>query len=126
LFCFPFIFLSPKFPAGSSKSVPEQEFPGVIWLIDWLCERAFRSRLTLREEGQAQPLRRRPTDLPQVRLCQTATEIVNAILPNRSCNSMHVYEVRPRKDKRGVDLISAVLPFGRLWYGGPNAIRQCS
>ncbi len=35
---------------------------------------------------------------------------------------MHVYEVRPRKDKRGVDLISDVLPFGRLWYGEPNAI----
>jgi hypothetical protein len=33
-----------------------------------------------------------------------------------------VYEVRPRKDKRGVDLISDVLPFGRLWYGEPNAI----
>jgi hypothetical protein len=30
--------------------------------------------------------------------------------------------VRPRKDKRGVDLISDVLPFGRLWYAGPNAI----
>jgi hypothetical protein len=28
---------------------------------------------------------------------------------------MHVYEVRPRKDKRGVDLISDALPFGRLW-----------
>ena len=27
---------------------------------------------------------------------------------------MHLYEVRPRKDKRGVDLISDVLPFGRL------------
>jgi hypothetical protein len=35
---------------------------------------------------------------------------------------MHVYEVRPRKDKRGVDLISDALPFGRLWYGEPNAI----
>ena len=29
--------------------------------------------------------------------------------------------MRPRKDKRGVDLISDVLPFGRLWYGEPNA-----
>ena len=29
---------------------------------------------------------------------------------------MHVYEVRPRKDKRGVDLISVALPFGGLWY----------
>ena len=27
---------------------------------------------------------------------------------------MHVYEVRPRKDRRGVDLISDALPFGRL------------
>jgi hypothetical protein len=34
----------------------------------------------------------------------------------------HVYEVRPRKDKRGVDLISDVLPFGRLWYGDTNAV----
>jgi hypothetical protein len=34
----------------------------------------------------------------------------------------HIYEVRPRKDKRGVDLISDLLPFGRLWYGEPNAI----
>jgi hypothetical protein len=30
---------------------------------------------------------------------------------------MDVYEVRPRKDKRGVDLISDAPPFGRLWYG---------
>jgi hypothetical protein len=29
---------------------------------------------------------------------------------------MHTYEVRPRKDKRGFDLISDALPFGRLWY----------
>jgi len=34
----------------------------------------------------------------------------------------HSYEVRPRKDKRGIDLISNALPFGRLWYGEPNAI----
>jgi len=33
----------------------------------------------------------------------------------------HIYEVRPRPDHRGVDLISDVLPFGRLWYGEPNA-----
>jgi hypothetical protein len=36
-------------------------------------------------------------------------------------HSIHVYEVRPRKDKRGVDLISDVLPLGWLWYDGPNA-----
>jgi hypothetical protein len=34
----------------------------------------------------------------------------------------HSYEVRPRKDKRGVDLISHALPFGRLWYAELNAI----
>jgi hypothetical protein len=28
----------------------------------------------------------------------------------------HLFEVKPRKDHRGVDLISDVLPFGRLWY----------
>ena len=33
-----------------------------------------------------------------------------------------VYEVRPRKDHRGVDLIYDVLPFGRLWYHGPGAV----
>jgi hypothetical protein len=33
--------------------------------------------------------------------------------------SLHVYEVRPRKDKRGVDLISDALPFDRLWYREP-------
>jgi hypothetical protein len=36
--------------------------------------------------------------------------------------SMETHEVRPRKDHRGVDLISDVLPFGRLWYGELNAI----
>ena len=36
--------------------------------------------------------------------------------------SVHVYEVRSRRDKRGLDLISDALPFGRLWYGEPNAV----
>jgi hypothetical protein len=40
---------------------------------------------------------------------------------------MHAYEVRPRKDKRGVDLISDALPFGRLWVcvaSQPNQQRK--
>ena len=37
-------------------------------------------------------------------------------------NPQHVYEVRPRKDQRGFDLISGALPFGRLWYAEPDAI----
>src|SRR5215216_4931171 len=40
---------------------------------------------------------------------------------NRGMNA-HVYEARLRKDDRGVDLISDALPFGRLWYGEPDAI----
>src|SRR5215471_13918180 len=34
--------------------------------------------------------------------------------------SQHVYEVRPRKDKRGVELVSDVLPCGWVWYTGPR------
>jgi hypothetical protein len=32
----------------------------------------------------------------------------------------HVYDVRLRIDKRGFDLISEALPFGRLWYSESN------
>jgi hypothetical protein len=39
---------------------------------------------------------------------------------------VHVYEVRPRKDKRGFDLTSDVLPFGRLRYGEPNAVANAT
>jgi len=60
--------------------------------------------------------------------CADRARIVLHHLPSGVSASMtstipaHVYEIRPRKDKRGVDLISDVLPFGRLWYGDPNAI----
>jgi hypothetical protein len=37
-------------------------------------------------------------------------------------STKRVYEVRPRKDKRGFHLSSDALPFGRLWYGEPDAI----
>jgi hypothetical protein len=36
----------------------------------------------------------------------------------------HTYEIRPRKDKDGLDLISESLPFGRLWYSVPDAINN--
>jgi hypothetical protein len=39
--------------------------------------------------------------------------VIECLTPMQS--TIHVYEVRPRKDKRGVDLISDALPFGRLW-----------
>src|SRR5215472_8200855 len=37
-------------------------------------------------------------------------------LKDRSATDHHVYEATPRKDHRGVDLISNPLPFARLWY----------
>ena len=40
---------------------------------------------------------------------------------NKSCNRLQ-QESRSGKDKRGVDVTSGALPFGRLWYGEPNAI----
>jgi hypothetical protein len=30
--------------------------------------------------------------------------------------------MKRRRDKHGVDLISDALPFGRLWYGEPDAV----
>jgi hypothetical protein len=36
--------------------------------------------------------------------------------------STHLYEIRARADKHGVDLISDVLPYSPLWYAGTNAI----
>ena len=39
-------------------------------------------------------------------------------------SSQHVYEVRPRKDRRGIDLIGEWLPLGVLWFEGPDAIKD--
>ena len=35
---------------------------------------------------------------------------------------MHVYEIRPHADRRGFDLISYPLPFGRLVNGEPHDV----
>jgi hypothetical protein len=34
-----------------------------------------------------------------------------------------VYEVRPRRDSDGFDLISDVFRYGPIWYAGPDAVR---
>lgn len=47
--------------------------------------------------------------------------------PNKlkhSTPSVQVYEIRPRTDKHGFDLISDAMPYSPLWYRGPNAIRD--
>jgi len=41
---------------------------------------------------------------------------------NDAMQPTYVYEAHPRKDHRGVDLISDALPFGRLSYGELNAV----
>ncbi|HJY54591.1 MAG TPA: hypothetical protein VKD89_11240 [Candidatus Udaeobacter sp.] len=35
-----------------------------------------------------------------------------------------VYEVRPRKDREGFDLISDLFRYGPIWYAGPDALRN--
>ncbi len=54
--------------------------------------------------------------------CANVPKLAIPLAVMTSTRSAHVYEVRPLKDKRGVDLISDVLPFGRLWYAEPNAV----
>jgi hypothetical protein len=34
-----------------------------------------------------------------------------------------VYEIRPREDRDGFDLISDQLRYGPIWYAGPDAVR---
>jgi len=50
------------------------------------------------------------------------TKTVTNRWPRMMTSSQHVFEIRSRKDHHGVDLISDALPFGRLWYGEPNAV----
>jgi hypothetical protein len=44
--------------------------------------------------------------------------------PKRSTIRTDVYEIRPRADKDGVDLVSDTLPYSPMWYRGPKAIRD--
>jgi hypothetical protein len=43
-------------------------------------------------------------------------------VPVRLMSDEHVYEIRPRADKDGVDLVSDALPYSPMWYRGPTAI----
>jgi hypothetical protein len=46
------------------------------------------------------------------------TDLVNSLTMT---SSQQIYEIRPRKDRRGLDLISDRLPLGILWFEGPDA-----
>ena len=53
---------------------------------------------------------------------------MEAMCPEQSSlvlNSGHDhYEVRPRKDRDGFDLISKRFRAGPIWYAGPDAVRK--
>ena len=40
------------------------------------------------------------------------------------CTEEDLYEIRPRKDQDGFDLISDRLQYGPIWYTGPDAVRN--
>lgn len=44
--------------------------------------------------------------------------------PKRSTIRIDVYEIRPRADKHGVNLVGNALPYSPMWYRGPKAIRD--
>jgi len=48
--------------------------------------------------------------------CQQSSPMLNA-------NHDH-YEVRPRKDRDGFDLISELFRYGPILYAGPDAVRN--
>jgi hypothetical protein len=39
-------------------------------------------------------------------------------------NGRDVYEIRPRKDSEGFDLVSHLFRYGPIWYAGPDAVRN--
>ena len=82
------------------------------------------------EEGLSLSRARALGDMVKPRLLAPLSHVAHPIAGMRlrlknelpTVSVMHAYEVRPRSDHRDADLISDALPFGRLWYGEPNAI----
>ena len=35
-----------------------------------------------------------------------------------------LYELRPREDREGFDLVSELFRYGPIWYAGPDAVRN--
>jgi hypothetical protein len=52
---------------------------------------------------------------------------MEAMCPEQSSLGLTVghdfYEVRPRKDRDGFDLMSKLFRYGPIWYAGPDAVR---
>ena len=47
----------------------------------------------------------------------------NSPMEMSSTPAQDVYEIRPRKERDGFDLISDRLRRGPIWYAGPDAVR---
>ena len=48
----------------------------------------------------------------------------NSRMELSSTTAQDVYEIRPRKERDGFDLISDRLRRGPIWYAGPEAVRN--
>jgi len=48
----------------------------------------------------------------------------NSRMEMSSTPAQDVYEIRPRKERDGFDLISDRLRRGPIWYSGPDAVRN--
>ena len=52
---------------------------------------------------------------------------MEAMCPEQSSRGLtaghDLYEVRPRKDREGIDLSSELFRYGPIWYAGPDAVR---
>jgi len=57
-------------------------------------------------------------NMKAMRTQQNSLGLLEAATP-----AQEVYEIRPRKDRDGFDLISDRLRYGPIWYAGPDAIR---
>ena len=51
-------------------------------------------------------------------------EDANSRMEMSSTAAQDVYEIRPREDRSGFDLISDRLRRGPIWYAGPDAVRN--
>jgi hypothetical protein len=85
-------------------------------------------------------MQRRFSDLPRGRLEKVTKMSLLSLQNRRKVNAMDamgteqsslgltashdLYEVRPRKDRDGFDLINELFRYGPIWYAGPDAVRN--
>ena len=60
----------------------------------------------------------------KVFLANTLWGDANSRIEMSSTPAQDVYEIRPRNDRDGFDVISDRLRRGPIWYAGPDAVRN--